>query len=236
MFNRLLESRAVRTRRPGGTLVSIAVHGLVVGALVAATAKATVPTVHERREPPLTFTRVDPPPATPARSPSTPRASDRPAAPSNSLAPTLPVPVDIPTDIPDVDLSRAPTDPRDFASGRRGFSGGVPGGTGNAPAGGDIFFDWQVEKPALMRPGTRAPVYPALLRGAGIEGTVLAQFVVDTLGRADMSTLQILQSEHAFFSSAVRRAIEQMRFLPAEIGERRVPQLVQQTFQFRLDR
>jgi periplasmic protein TonB len=197
MFSRLLESRAERTRRPGGTLVSITVHVVLVGAVVAATAKATVPTVHERPEPPLTLTRVDPPPAKPARS---------------------------------------PTDPRVFASGRRGSSGGVPGGTNHAPAGGDVFFDWQVEKPALMRPGTRAPVYPAPLRGAGIEGTVLAQVVVDTLGRADMTTLQVLQSEHAFFTSAVKHAIEQMRFLPAEIGERRVPQLVQQTFQFRLDR
>jgi protein TonB len=236
MFNQLLESRAVHTRRPGGTLVSIAAHTLLVGALVAATANATVPADRERREQPVTLATVSPPPSEPARARVTPRASDRPAPPSNSLAPILPVPVDIPSVIPDTDLSRAPTDPRDFDSGARGGSGGVPGGTGNGPAGGDVYFEWQVERLALLRPGSRGPVYPDLLRGAGIEGTVLVQFVVDTLGRADLRTLQILQSEHAFFTSAVKRALEQMRFVPAEVGERKVPQLVQQTFQFRLDR
>jgi len=93
-----------------------------------------------------------------------------------------------------------------------------------------------VEKLALMVPGSRGPVYPALLRSAGIEGTVLVQFVVDTLGRADMTTVQVLRSEHAFFTSAVKHALERMCFLPAEIGEHRVPQLVRQAFQFRLDR
>ena len=69
-----------------------------------------------------------------------------------------------------------------------------------------------------------------------VEGTVLAQFVVDTTGRADVSTFTALRSDNALFTSAVRAALGRMRFLPAEVGGRKVPQLVQQPFQFTVTR
>jgi hypothetical protein len=34
----------------------------------------------------------------------------------------------------------------------------------------------------------------------------------------------------------VKQALPAMRFAPAEVGARKVPQIVQQAFQFRLDR
>ena len=68
------------------------------------------------------------------------------------------------------------------------------------------------------------------------EGTVLAQFVVDTTGRAEMNTFKVLKSDNDLFSNAVKNALQRMRFLPAEVGGRKVKQLVQQPFQFSLNR
>ena len=87
-----------------------------------------------------------------------------------------------------------------------------------------------------MAPGAQGPQYPDMLRTAGIEGTVLAQFVVDTTGRAEMSTFKVLKSDNDLFSNAVKNALQRMRFLPAEVGGRKVKQLVQQPFQFSLNR
>jgi protein TonB len=109
----------------------------------------------------------------------------------------------------------------------------VPGGSG-AASGGGAFFEWQVEKPVAVLPGGRGPQYPTLLRDAGVEGVVLAQFVVDTLGRAELSTFRALRSDHPSFTGAVQQTLRALRFLPAAVGGRKVPQVVQQSFQFRL--
>jgi TonB family protein len=99
-----------------------------------------------------------------------------------------------------------------------------------APAA--AMFEFQVEKPAQPLPGTWHPQYPADLRDARTEGTVLAQFVVDESGRTLPETFKVLRSSHAEFSEAVRAAIPTMRFTPAEAGGRAVRQLVQQPFTF----
>ncbi len=52
------------------------------------------------------------------------------------------------------------------------------------------YFEFQVEKQVSPYPGNTAPRYPDMLRSANVEGEVLAQFVVDTTGRADMSHVQ----------------------------------------------
>ena len=61
---------------------------------------------------------------------------------------------------------------------------------------------------------------------------MLAQFVVDTTGRAQPGSFKVLKSTHELFTLAVKNALPQMRFLPAEIGGRKVKQLVQQPFAF----
>jgi periplasmic protein TonB len=61
---------------------------------------------------------------------------------------------------------------------------------------------------------------------------VLAQFVVDTTGKAEVGTFKVLKSSHDLFAQAVRSALPGMRFIPAEVGGRRVKQLVQQPFAF----
>lgn len=93
-------------------------------------------------------------------------------------------------------------------------------------------FDFQVEKPAAIIPGYGSPVYPDSLLASGFEGQVLAQFVVDTTGRVERDSFKIIRSDHDLFTLSVRRALADMRFVPAEVGGRKVRQLVQTPFVF----
>jgi TonB family protein len=98
------------------------------------------------------------------------------------------------------------------------------------------YFEFQVEKQAAVMPGNPAPRYPDMLRSAHVEGEVLAQFVVDTSGQADMSTFKVLKSTHDLFVQSVKAVLPNMKFYPAEVGGRKVKQLVQMPFQFSLNK
>ena len=99
------------------------------------------------------------------------------------------------------------------------------------------YFDYQVESTVKPKTGAAvAPRYPDALRVANVEGTVLAQFVVDTSGQAVMETFKVLKSAHEGFSAAVLAALPDMRFTPAQVGGRPVKQLVQMPFTFSLSR
>jgi TonB family protein len=98
------------------------------------------------------------------------------------------------------------------------------------------YFEFQVEKQARSAPETAFPRYPAKLKAAGVAGEVLAQFVVDTTGRVVMSTYKVLKTNHQEFADAVKAALPDMRFIPAEIGGRKVSQMVQQPFTFAISK
>jgi TonB family protein len=99
------------------------------------------------------------------------------------------------------------------------------------------FFEYQVEQAATAQTGTLvAPKYPAELRAANISGEVLAQFVVDTTGAPVMESFKVLKSSHDLFTNAVRQALPDMRFRPAQVGGKAVKQVVQMPFQFSLSK
>jgi TonB family protein len=101
------------------------------------------------------------------------------------------------------------------------------------PDTGRAMWEFQVATPARWIPGSGMTKYPAELKAAGIQGSVLAQFVVDTAGRADMSTFKALRSSHERFTEAVRNALPTMRFTPAALPTgRSVKQVIQQEFSF----
>jgi TonB family protein len=97
-----------------------------------------------------------------------------------------------------------------------------------------VYFEFQVERPVTQLQGSVGPRYPDSLRVAKVEGEVLAQFVVDTSGQAQVPTFKVLKSTHPLFVDAVRTALPTLRFTPAFVGGRAVRQLVQQPFQFAL--
>lgn len=236
MFRTLLESRAVTARRTGGSVASALLHVGIIGALVLATANAAQ--VRDAAAPldVLHFTKVDPPaPVLPQTSSPASASSSAPAVRGFSLE----VPsIDIPSILPSVDLSIALTRGDDFLV--RGDPGGTSigriGGRGVPTALNGVYSELQVDRPVAVTPGTQGPLYPEPLRAAGIEGAVLAQFIVDTLGRAELASFVAVKSDQPQFAEAVRTALARMRFLPAEAGGRKVRQLVQQSFQFSVTR
>lgn len=94
------------------------------------------------------------------------------------------------------------------------------------------YFEFQVEKQATPQPDNPRPPYPDLLKSAKVQGEVLAQFVVDTSGRAEMATFKVLKSSHDLFTSSVKSALVNWRFYPAEVAGRKVRQLIQMPFVF----
>lgn len=84
----------------------------------------------------------------------------------------------------------------------------------------------------MQAPNSPTPQYPDILRQAGVEGEALVSFVVDTTGRADVSSFKVIRATHDLFATAVKNALPRMRFIPAEVGDKKVRQLVQQPFSF----
>jgi TonB family protein len=78
--------------------------------------------------------------------------------------------------------------------------------------------------------------FPPALYAAGVKGLVVAEFVVDTAGQVEDGTLGIVSSTAAPFTEAVRVALETAAYVPAVKDGRRVRQLVQQPFEFAVDR
>lgn len=103
--------------------------------------------------------------------------------------------------------------------------------TANSREPDQPYFEFQVEIPVRAE-GGRAARYPDILRKAGIEGEVLAQFVVDTMGRVEPGSFKTLKATHELFASAVREALPGMIYTPARLKGAKVRQLVQQPFSF----
>jgi TonB family protein len=101
-------------------------------------------------------------------------------------------------------------------------------------ANGAAYFEYQVDKPAKLAPGSLEPAYPDSLRVKGVEGEIVASFIVDTTGRAEAASFRVLKPGYPLFVAAVRNALPMMRFTPAELAGVKVRQLVQRPFVFSL--
>jgi protein TonB len=234
MFETLLESKRKKQRSAGGAFFSFVVHTVAIGLAVVATANAGMKTLDNDTQEEVKFVKVEKEPPPPEKPPPPPDAVVAPPPPKGFQI--LAAPVVIPNVLPDIDLSKKMTDEADF-SGK-----GVAGGTSTGVVGGvpkpittdATYYEFQVEKQAAVAPNNPAPDYPEMLKQAMVQGEVQVQFVIDTTGRADMSTLKILKSTHDQFTKAVRDVLPKMRFLPAEVGGRKVKQFVQLPFTFNI--
>ena len=241
MFNNLVESKRKKQRSPAGLFASFVLHAALTTLVVVAGGQAAEQFEKPKQEK-VDFVEVkkdEPPP--PKNEPPPPPPPDVVAAPPPPKGfQILTAPVDIPDVLPDIDLSKKVTDEADF-SGKGAAGGTAKGVEGGKPqlvgANNDQpFFEFQVEKPVQALPGGSSPRYPDILRQAGVEGEVLAQFVVDTTGRAEMNSYKVLKTTHELFGNAVKQALPGMRFIPAEVGGRKVRQLVQQPFSFAISK
>ncbi len=239
----LLESGRAPTRRgPAVLVLSVTLHSLAIAGAVVATAWPARARPIEDRVTRTVYVapRRTPPPAPPAPTSRSAPRPEHPPLPAPPRLPVLPVPDILPTKIPDIAPDREHT-PDDVIFGRQvSIAGGDPraatdqasltSGTG-APFNARV-----VDRAVMAMPGNRAPRYPELLRSAGVEGRVMVRFVVDTTGRVERGSVTVVESHHDEFAKSVIEALRQARFEPAELEGRRVRQLVEQPFEFRLTR
>lgn len=101
------------------------------------------------------------------------------------------------------------------------------------PGGDSTEYGFDVATPAAQIQGFGVPRYPRELIAEMIEGSVLAVFVVDTMGAPEVATFKVVKSSHSLFTAAVRAALPQMRFVPARLkGSHALRQCVQVPFDF----
>jgi len=132
---------------------------------------------------------------------------------------TVTVPLELPTNIPPVDLTQR-FDPRDYSGT------GVEGGRaeGAAPGAPAVYSEATVqEAPALL---SGPPSYPAVLREAGVHGRVVIQAIVDTAGRLEPASVKIVTSADPAFNEPTLRWALKARFRPARLEGRPVRVLV----------
>jgi protein TonB len=237
MFDNLIESKASKQKRAGGTMLSVVVHAILISAAVIGTLHASQGMDKPKAEKVefVTVKKDEPPP--PKEVPKPPPEVVMKAPPPKGFQ-VLTAPIKIPDVLPEIDLKKAVTNEEDFTG--KGVAGGmakgVVGGTAAPINDNQTYFEFQVEKQVSPYPGNPAPRYPDMLRSANVEGEVLAQFVVDTTGRAEMSSFKVLKSTHDMFTNSVKAVLPNMKFYPAEVGGRKVKQLVQMPFQFNLSK
>jgi len=215
------------------TVLSVVFHAAAITGAVVATLQAKE-AIEKPRAEKVEFVEMKkdepPPPEKPPEPP--PEVVAAPPPPKGFQV--LTAPIKIPDVLPEIDLSKKMTDEADFSG--KGVAGGIAKGVGSAPITDQTYFEFQVEKQVAPAPGNSPPRYPDMLRSANVEGEVLVQFVVDTTGRVERGSIKILKSSHDLFTNSVQSALGGMRFYPAEIGGRKVKQLVQQPFNFALTR
>ncbi len=135
-----------------------------------------------------------------------------------------------PTSVP----AGEPRPNRDRAGGDRGRDPLTQRVTVPVLSADSVYSILEVDETALRMDGSAAPVYPPEMLRDGVAGRVLVQYVVDTTGRADLMSVEVIQASDPAFVRSVREALTGMRFTPAMIRGQRVRQVVEQNFEFKL--
>ena len=216
MFDVLIESkRPSQGRKIAGTsLASLVFHTLVIGGLVYATLTAGETDEGVKVEMAMVYTPED-----------QQKQPDQPPPPQLDVQfkgfQTVVAPTDIPMNIPPVNLQEK-FDPRDFTG--VGVEGGVA--TGIVPSADAVLsVDVVQEKPERLAGPLQ--VYPPLLQQAGIEGTVMVQAIVDTMGRVEPNSIKIVQTANPGFNESAKTMVLKSLFRPARVYGKAVRVLIQ---------
>jgi protein TonB len=113
---------------------------------------------------------------------------------------------------------------------------GVPGADTvqrRGPGEFDVWITADVDEPPLLL-SAPTPIYPPLLRQAGVQGSVVVRAVVDTFGRAEPASLRVVVSANPGFDGAALACLRRALFRPARIRGRAVRVLVDVPLHFML--
>lgn len=234
MLTNLFESRARPQRRRAGAALSLITHATILASAVGATQATPLVTPADTARDRIIW--VPRPDANPA--PVVHPATAEPILPQREFTremSKIAIPVITPPTLPPID---APVVDAELWARERAravvAAAGASIGTATS-SGAGVYAVGTVDKAARLTTVVR-PRYPEVLRNAGVSGRVVIHVVVDTLGRAEMNTLQVMESTHDAFSATVREAVGRMRFTPAEANGQRVRMLVEMPFDFQIER
>lgn len=231
MFENLIESRKKRDVKSllQNSFISASVHAVLISLAVYATLHAG----EERTERRIQTTMVvqqqkqeqkqEPPkPHEVATVNPPPKGFQTLAIPTN-------IPVDIPPPSQNTNFNAA-----DFSGVgvEGGLARGIEGGTGPVVTD-QPYLEAVVEERPEVRPETcTQPRYPEILRQAGIEGRVLIEVILDTLGRAERGSIRVMSSPHQLFEAPARETVASCRYRPGRIQGRAVRVRVQVPINF----
>ena len=234
MFENLIESRRKRSFRDmlGNGAFSIGFHAVAITFAVYATLHAgemvdekihTVAVTIQAQEKPK---EAPPPPDQPATVNPPPKGFQ-----------TLSIPRDIPVDIPPPQANTN-FNAADFSGVgvEGGIARGVEGGTGPVVSDQPYLEAVVEERPETVQGSCINPRYPAILQQAGVEGRVLVEAVIDTMGRAERGSIRFISSSHQLFEGPAREAVQSCRYRPGRISGRAVRVRVQVPINFTINR
>ena len=239
MFGVLLESRAVRARRPGGVLLSLLVHAAAVGTAIVLTVRESPAKVKCAVSPcgdliPI-VERFDWPERRTVMG-----AGHGPAAPESKIRTPRPIAIVFGSAATETPLFGLADPATSAATGRDFCEKASDCAVGRASASGDDGWYEEIRRgPDLVARiigSSPRPRYPEALRAAGLAGHVVMQFLVDTMGVIEPASVRVVESSHEQFSRAVLDVLPRYRFVPAEANGRRVRMTAQMPFEFTLDR
>ena len=248
MFNKLVASGGAKKSFWTAKTVaaSVALHGLLVAGAVAA--NAGYDPSAKKEEELVDFMEVKPDEPKPEEpKPEEPKPEEPEPPKPEPVAPPvvkgfqeLQPPQEPPKDIPAVDPNQQAVKAEDFSGvgnacgAAEGVATGVAQNTEarEEPVNEGVYDISSVEvKPSLSNSSEVQRAlernYPALLRDAGVGGTVQLSFRVNEDGRVDASTIEVVSSDNDQFSEAAKKVVERMRFRPAKVNDRPVKVLVQ---------
>ena len=142
---------------------------------------------------------------------------------------SLPGPITVvPPDFGTIPVPTSPQTGATLPSFSPVYSGAVTNpGTGQSGGLGGLFTEEHAE--VLTGP---LPVYPDLLRQAGVQGRVVLEAVVDTTGRVLSPSISVVSATNPGFVAPARQALLATLFRPAMIGGKPVRMLVRIPYEF----
>jgi len=224
----LIESRPELRQGSGWTprLASLAAHTALIALVIYATQRVAVPAT-----PPIFQVDTFFPPA-----PQQAAAASASSPTSSVPAPfwTMPAPpVNIASEIP------APGNELLPPSGAEPVPGSpvaVSNPPGQPPVASHMPLDARLvdEQPSML---AHPPLhYPEVLRQAGIEGRVLVEAVLDTLGRAEPSSLRVTESPNPLFDREALSVVAGSRYRPGRMDGHAVRVRIQVPVSFSIRR
>lgn len=216
MFDVLIESRkrSQKGKVAGMGIVSLIVHTVVIAGAVYATLTAGETDDSMKVDTAMVYLNTE-----------QQKQPDQPPPPQLDVPlkgfQTVVAPTNIPTNIPPVNLQEH-FDPKDFSG--VGVEGGVANGivpTSDAVLSVDVVQ----EKP--QRLAGPPPVYPPLLQQAQIEGTVMVQAIIDTMGRVEPNSIKVTSTANPGFNESAKQSVAKSLFRPARVYGKAVRVLIQ---------